>query len=719
MNVRNLTLAIVMLITSSVAFASTSDYNINMQVFPANAYENIPVLIAGYITIDDWGKIVPASELNVRIQKSSEVVMKINYDELHYTNDIGKSDKLVDGFFYKKVTLSPGTYYVAVFLGDEQVSNYKLLTVKEGNSNLTLNGLGFTEKEGPSFELNYSGLLSNPSAKVEIYGRKNFDSPASFSYALTNGVVRHVLGIDGFSLSDYAGEDEVYGLIVYAQAGDEAAEPFLVVRNTGVKSSAYGCELSADEASVKKGAVQKIPVKVRNTGSLLTEFTFSFGGSLGDYASAESVDIAPGDEKTVYVQLDVPRDYVPASGILTINASGDGNYLATADINVKLAQPDPVHNVTVEGIHFSKDSYFNDEDVRGLISLRNSGDYTEKVNVRYYFEGGKVYKDEEVLMAGETSDVTFILPAKESASLHVEVSNDYLTYASKFNVNVVPKSYDFSFYATETSAIVQDKPTYKDSLVIKNKGNVEDLFVIRPVDYDNCDFNKSGSNSLALTLKPGESATVNVTISIPKNKDALNVTFSACSQIGNKCREDKVNVNIFNIPHSEKKARPSIVNISRQEEDGEDVFVFDITNNNLVSKSYKLNYSTDADVNVTIYPESFKEGYVIQPGEQASVYLYASSADSCNITYSITEGDELLANGTLTIESRGPQGLTGFAVAAGSVLGVAGLVILVLFIYFYFIRKPPEGGDDEFKPVEVKKADLSKPNVKNESQKYW
>ncbi len=709
---------LIALIMIGLANASYKDYNVNLKILPGEAYENTNVMLFGYITISDWGKIIPVSDLKIRVQQSSNVIMELNAQDLHYTNDINKPDKLVDGFFYKKISLPAGSYLVAVFLGDEQVSSYQVLKIKSGESNLTLKSLGFTESDGPSFELNYTGLLTNPNVDVSFYGRKNIDSPETTTYSLTNNVAKQILTNNDFSLSNYVDDEQVYGLVVYATAGTEAAEPYVILRNTGIKTSAYNGTMSVTCESVKKGTNTTIPLSITNTGSLLTNYSIELSGSLSDYATIiNSVEVMPSETTNQAIELSIPRKYVQMSGDLTITIKAEGNVVAAKTLNIELTPADPTHSIIVEGVHFSQESYFKGDNVRGYITLKNDGDFTEELNLEYYFENGNVYKNNDIKVeAGKTKNVTFILPTEDNeSSFYVSVSNDVLNYANEFEIPIVEKDYSFRFYLTKHELISKNSPNENVELVLENAGNVEDLYILKSDDYQNYVLTNK-----TVILKPGETARINATISIPVNKDSLNVTFSACSQIGSICSNDEIKISIFNV-EEEQTAKPStvIVEPSKGEDDNEMIYTFEITNNNLISKKYKLNYESDGNVSFSVYPEDYDKEFIIQPGETITAYLYANGKES-NITYSVIEDGIALTNETVELTaSQELKGLTGFAVAAGSVLGIAGLIVLVLFIYFYFIRQPPEGGDDEFKPVEVKKADLTKPNVKNENSKYW
>jgi|GEM_PF-2937960 len=704
----------------SVASAGYEDYVIDWQILPGQAYENTDVLVFGYINVDDLGMIVPVDDFELRIMEGSTIkkTVKLTDSAMTYVNDYNDSDILAGGFFATKVDgLSAGTYSAIISLEGNDV-DHQTFQVLEGESNFSVNLVALTTNNGPIMELDYTGELTPVNVELFLYGRKNFETPEQVDVGgVQKDVIFNVPEIDTFDLDDYVDDDEVFGFVVYGvTSNDNPSEPEIIVSRTGTKSIIYDVEAGLETADLKKGAVERLDLSLENNGSLLTDYVIELNGSLSAYANVtDLVSLMPGESVDLEVVVELPRTHVQRKGNLTLTIKADGVIVDALTYEMDLLDADPVHSLSVENVTFDDEFYFRGDHVKGNITLVNDGDYTETVTVEYYFEGESHVKTTDVtLNPGVSRSVPIFVSAGDESTLIVTAINDYLDYAESFEANIVAKDYSFSFYLDENNMISQDSLTEEVSLVIENTGNVENIFMITS------DYLYYELTNRSVRLGSGAQAIVNATINIPQNEDELNVTFIVCSG-KDDCLEDLLNVDIFRtgggLSESDSVVNVTDLSLTGDTEEGV-IFTFDVTNNKLIAKSYELEYETEGDITFDFYPDS---EFTVQPGETVKVYMYATPSvnGDYDITYTITEEGAELASGSLElIASSGVEGLTGFAVAAGSVLGIAGLVVLVLFIYFYFIRQPPEGEDD-FKPVEVKKADLTKPSVKNENNKYW
>jgi len=707
----------------SVASAAYDDYDIDVQILPGTIYENNKVLIAGYITIEDWGDIISVDSFEMKVIEGSTLkkLLTLSDTAMTYVNDANDTTLLVDGFFYTEISgLDAGSYVVKILLNGNEVK-IKRFTVLDGETNLTLNFDGFTLTDGPYYSLEYdnAGIVTGD---VYFYGRNNFDSPATIRHTgiAGNSSPFEAPEMTGFSLDTYADEDEVFGFIIVANVTDGALENSfsdakVVVNNRGFKDSTYSAYLSVNSKDLKKGTNDTLSMILTNNGSLLSNYVVELSGSLSSYASITSpIELQPEASKSDSISINLPRNHVSTTGDLTVTVKVNGQVIAEQVLNINLLAADPVHSISADSIQFSKSSYFKGENVIGTITLVNDGDYTETVLVEYYFQNEDHTKEYVELSPGTSQNFTIIAPAADVSTLVVSVTNDYITYTTSSNANIVTKNYDFNFYLDDADVISQDASTETVGLVIENKGNVEDLFVILS-DYANHELSDNG-----VEIDSSDSTTVTATVNIPVNEDSLNVTFTVCSRIGNKCINDSLLITIFKTEGGLTES-DSVVNITEPSLSGAVseglIYTFDVTNNKLVSKNYQLEYEANSTIDFSVYPGV---NFTVQPGETMKVFMHATPAvgGDYEINYTVTESGAVFANGTLSLAAgTSLDNLTGLAVAAGSALGVVGLIVLVLFIYFYFIRRPPEG-EDEFRPVEVKKADLTKPNVKNEKQ-YW
>ncbi len=707
-----------------VAKADYSDYNVDMKVLSLNSYENTPVVVFGYITINDWSKTVPVDTLRLRIQKGDEIVKDLSFNELNYVNDIDNNNYLVDGFFYTKISdLTPGNYIAILSLGGEDV-NIKRFKVISGTSDLSVKYITFTDTQGPVVELNYAGSSNDHIARIYVYGRNNFNTPGVFDYSLSAGENKIVAASDvgTFNLNDYVNENEVAGLVVYGEEIDSTGavvsttEPYVIIKRTGVKDASPSITVESKNEELKKGESKLINFQVRNNGLLPITLNVQLGGSLKDYASTtiNELTINPSESKSIPVTISIPRKTIESTGNLTISLLSGSELIATNVSLFNLNSADPVHSVIVSEINFTKTLYYNDEKVKGYFVLTNDGDYEEVVNVEYGFEGNETnYVTNIDLMPGESKKFDIIVPAVINSLFKVSVSNDNLSNSKEVSVNVEQRFYSFRFYLSDDHLVAYNELKKNVLLIIENTGNTEDLFVVKS-DYNYYELNDSS----VFLLKPNEEKEINATISVPINETLLTINYTVCSQNGAECKNNTLVMTIFNTDNYEESS--SEVNVSESiMNDNEVVYAFDVKNNNKLAKTYNLVYSTnDSSLRLSAYPS---DTFVLQPGESYTVYLHANSDEDLTgkeINYAIKENGKELINNTLIISPKKTSTLTGFAVAVGSVLGVAGLVVIILFIYFYFIKQPPQGGDEEFKPVEVKKADLTKPNVKNEA-KYW
>lgn len=713
---------VLLLTLLSIASASYVDYSVDMKVLPVDAYENTNVLVFGYLSIDDLGAVVSPSALSMKVFKGSTVKYSYDYTQLNYYSDYDDSTNLLSGFFYKEISgLTDGKYTVILYI-DGEPKSAKIINVLDGESNLTLNLQGVAQGVDsirPIISVDYNGTSAVVDASINFYGRSNFDEPLVIDVTgLTDETYYVSESLTLFDVDDFAGEDEVFGFVVFVNTSDnEYSQPSIIVKRTGLKSLDRSGELIVNASSLKKGVVSTIPFTLENNGTILSDYSFELSGSLSDYAVYDgNIQVLPDEIVDASIIVSVPRKCELSNGDLTVIVTAAGVVVANQTLSFNLTAADKVHSVIVDDIVMTKDYYFADEPIRGVILLSNDGDYTETFTVDYGFSNDELYRETVTLIAGAQKNVTLIAEAPESDSsdLIINLNNDAFELNESISVAVMDKDYSFRFYLDEAELISIDSMTENATLFVENTGNIRNAFIITTIgDVELAD------NSFVLNA--GEIKEINAVINIPFNVESLNITFIGCSTRDDSCRQDGLLIDVFKTIDNSVDS-DSIVNISETSlaagiNEGV-IYSFDVTNNKLVARNYELNYSTDANITFSVYPSV---EFVIQPGETTKVFLYAtpSEAGNFNVSYVINEGGLSLANGTLNlVAGTGLEGLTGFAVAAGSVLGIAGLVVLVLFIYFYFIRQPPSG-DDEFKPVEVKKADLTKPGVKNDNNKYW
>ncbi|MBD3312734.1 hypothetical protein GF352_04760 [archaeon] len=717
---------ILSLIMLGAASAGYQDYEVDWMVLPGTIYENTDVTIFGYISIDDLGGILPINNFTLRVMEGSTVKkqLKLTDTALSYVNDYDNDELLLDGFFYTKMSdLDEGVYSAIISIGGEDV-DYQSFEVNSGESNLSANLITITTNNGPVIDLDYTGGTPIVNAELYLYGRENFDNPTVVSASgITNGTTYHVDEVSGFELSDYVDDNQVYGFVVYGVTSDgNPSEPEIIVKNTGFKDIVYDAGASLETKALKKGKAESLSLSIENNGSLLTSYEVGLSGSLSDYASVDDgFELMPGDLVTKSLIIDLPRSHVPLTGNLTVTLTAGGSVVDEQTYFMNLSAADPIHSVSVNSVTFSEDYYFEGEYVKGNISITNDGDYTEYVDVKYYFNNQAVGKTNQVSLArGETKNITIFSQAGSESTLVVTATNGNLDYVESFDVNIVNKDYEFNFYLEDSEIISQNAVTETAELVIENTGNVDDVFLVTS-GYGNVELNNSGKNTISVIVPPEESVVIDAEVNIPSDELMVNSTFTVCSQMGNECSEADLLISIFRSA-DDIQGSESVVNISETSLTGDTeegvIYSFDVTNNRLISKNYEVVYETNATgLEFSVYPGV---NFTVQPGETQKVFLYAtpSEAGDYDINYIIKEEGVELASGDLELNAGSSvDGITGFAVAAGGVLGVAGLVVLVLFIYFYFIRQP-SSTDDDFKPVEVKKADLTKPATKNDD-KYW
>lgn len=721
---------LLLLFGSVLALSDASYYDVNMKVLSGDSFNDSEVLVFGYINLGkaDWGHVLSSDKLSLVIWKGSVRERVYGSSEISYVNDINDSSYLLDGFFFRRVDgLKPGSYNAILYI-DGEPKTPVTFNVLSGKTNLTLNLIGASQGSdslSPIANLDFNNTNPDGTAKtvnvaLNVYGRKNFDSPKVIDCAGVATGVNFNVPVTSFSLGDFADEKTVFGVVVHALASDGTVSvPKVLVMDRGFTSASTDGELIVSAAkTVRKGVNDSLSFIVNNTGSLLGNYDVLLSGSLSAYASISgSVSVMPGLNATGVISVNIPRRYSLSTGDLTVTLVANGVVLDEATVSFSLLPASKVHSVSIANLTFDKVSYFDDELIKPVLSIENDGDYAESVVIEYYLSGSSdvPLRKEVTLPAGVKKDELLPLNAVANpGDLIVSVTGDNLVgvVSESKPVSVVTKDYSFSFYLLKDNVISRNALTEIVSLSIENDGNVDDLYTIT-ADYPNYELaNRS------FVLAPGESVILNATVNVPFNVDAVNMTFSVCSKIGDECVSDLLNIAVFRV--SDVVSSVSSVNVTSEVSGDDLVYSFLVSNNKLVAKSYHLSYNKSSDdISVTVYPGV---DFVIQPGESLVVYMYASAGSAVNdsISYSVSESGALISSGNLLLasESNGSN-LTGFAVAAGGVLGIAGLIVLVLFIYFYFIRQPPVG-DDEFKPVEVKKADLTKqgPSVKNDG-KYW
>ncbi len=730
------------LMVLGIGFAAPIDYNISMKVLPGTAHENNNVTVFGYIELLDWGNANSITDMNLRLVRKGDLDndwSRDNFDdegvrdypssEIEYHNDINDSELLLDGFFYKDLgMLRDGDYVIQLRIDDKMV-DYKRFNVldflTDGSSNLAMD---FIEVAQSSDEIKLLVDLYNNNdssalnVNLSIYGRKNFDNPQQVTGINISPGEKYELpeSNDTYSIDLFADENQVFGLVLFASNLLQNASPAIVVLNTGLSTIAYDGELSITLDSVKKNEETEAELSISNKGLLTATYSILVSGSLSSYVqiSDDSLTLMPGEEVTVTLTLNIPKDY-DGNNDLKIILMHDEIEISSITLNPELITADKEHLIIIKSINYKADQFFPDQNIEGSVTIENAGDYFEefvRIEISY---GGDIIKQQVSMNQGQSKDVGFTLEPQGTVELSVKVITEDISTEMESTIPLVDKVYSFTLVLSEHELISDNQDVETVNLTVENKGNNEDYYTISTSGHDYYTIDPKEN----FLLSPGENETIIINVNIPPDEDEINMSITVNSKLGNESSTEYLLIHVFKtIETTEEKATINVDEESIQAVIDEGViYSITVTNNKLITKTYALDVSSDINGSITVYPS---DGVSVQPGETNNIYIYVTpeSIGDFTISYTVMEDDVDVGSGSLSLsvsELQEEFGLTGYIVAAGGVFGVAGLIVLILFIYFYFIRQPPKKEEDAFKPVEVKKAELGKPKTRNEGEKYW
>ena len=723
------------LMVLGIGFAAPIDYNISsMMVLPGTAYENNNVTVFGYLELLDWSNANSITDMNLRLIRTGDLDndwSRDNFDdeglrdysstEIEYYNDINNSELLLDGFFYKDFgMLKDGDYVIQLRIDDKMV-DYKRFNVLDGSSNLIMDFIDIAQSSDEIkllVDLNNSG--PNPlNVTLSIYGRKNFDNPEQVTGININPGEKYELPENAYDIDDFADENQVFGLVLFASSQLQNASPAKVILSTGLSTIAYDGELSITLDSVKKNEETEAELSISNNGLLTATYSILVSGSLSSYVqvSDDDLNLMPEDEVTVTLTLNIPKDY-DGSNDLKIMLMHDEIEISSITLNPELITADKEHLIIIKSINYKADRFFPDQNIEGSVTIENVGDYLEefvRVEISY---GEDIIKQQVSMNQGQSKDVEFTLEPQDTAKLSIKVIIEDTSTEMESTIPLVDKVYSFTSVLSEHELISDNQDVETVNLTVENTGNNEDYYTISAGGHDY--YTTDLDNFL---LSPGENETIIINVNIPTDEDEINMSITVNSKLGNESSTEYLLIYIFKtIETTEEEATIDVDEESIQAVIDEGViYSITVTNNKLITKTYALDVSSDINGSITVYPS---DGVSVQPGEAPSIYIYVTSESigDFTISYIVMEDDVDVGSGSLSLsvsELQEEFGITGFIVAAGGVFGVAGLIVLILFIYFYFIRQPPKKEEDAFKPVEVKKAELGKPKTRNEGEKYW
>ncbi len=662
----------------TIAKAQYEHYSISFRVFPEEANNN--VLIAGYISLGDYSSVADSNQFYIKVYKDGVLYRTYGIDKINYYNDIDMPSYLTDGFFYVKDTFPAGDYSAIIFIEDEPKTEAKSFIVSGNTSPLTFNVIGVSQTDDTLQPIVVAKSDKDDFIDIYVYGKLNFDNPIRYNNIALYKDTSTTLNLDPISVSDLTSNNNVYGLIIMGKTSEGYTEPYVFVRRTGTRDVGLeNLQFSIINDSLKKGVENKITYQISSNALLPLEFSFNFEGDLGQYASAQNITLLPGQTKEGEIIINLPRKYNGSSDLiihlLTENIEKVYNY------SFNLIEADKIHEVNILNVTFDKDFYYKGDVVNAQIILENTGDYDE--NLWFEVNDGKLLKKWISIQEGEIKSYNITFPAEDE--INISLHNSCINKSATYILNTQERVRDFEAYLTKHEILSNKSSNVYLQLFVENTGNTEDIFVISS-NYSYIKYSDQG-----FLLKPGESKYVNITLFIPENKTKVVVNFTISSQIGNKEINDLLIVNTYHkVVLSSSIPKVSIIKDN-------DVYVFTIENNDTIARTYSLIAPAE------VWPTKL----TLMPGETGNIYVKSSTP----VDYQLAVDNEIVVSDKLS-----ESGITGYAVFIGSAFGVAGLVVLILFIYFYFVRKNSE--DDEFKPIEVKKANLEKrPQAKN--GKYW
>jgi len=328
---------LLLLFGSVLALSDASFYDVNMKVLSGDSFNDSEVLVFGYINLgkEDWGHVLSRDKLSLVIWKGSVRERVYGSNEISYVNDINDSSYLLDGFFFRRVDgLKPGSYNAILYI-DGEPKTPVTFNVLSGKTNLTVNLIGASQGSdslSPIANIDFNntnpdGTVKTVNVALNVYGRKNFDSPKVIDCAGVATGVNFNVPVTSFNLGDFADEKTVFGVVVYGVASDGTVSvPKVLVMDRGFTSASTDGKLivSANKAVIK-GVNDSLSFTINNTGSLLGSYTVLLSGSLSSYASTSgAVSVMPSLNASGVISVNVPRRYALQNGDLIITLVANG-----------------------------------------------------------------------------------------------------------------------------------------------------------------------------------------------------------------------------------------------------------------------------------------------------------------------------------------------------------------------------------------------------------
>ncbi len=432
-----------------------------------------------------WGEWKESSTINIKVLDLNGSMVFEGSPQI--SRDYENMDK--SGIYYTEISLEQGKYIVLVDKGSSSESEVVEVTC---NSKGFFGKILSISEEGSKFKV-YVNIKNNGtpwSGKIKLYYRGG-SIEKQVDLGTGDNLISFVFDNLGISNSLFVlSYPDGYDYKLYKK------------ENAGIGNF----EVYADEIWIRKGETIDYTFEIKNLENYKVTYDIKFNTNLEVDPDEIEITLGPNETKQVNIQIHADREFsdIPYFSILV--DSKEYNF--------------EVHLLGAKGFEVTSnlpDSVLENSIVNGKLTVKNIGDYEEKVDFYYTVnEHTYNYPYEITLEPGEafTYPIYFVVGNKDTTF------EAYINGKKMYSKNIIVKPIIKQFYAyienTELNTYYGEN--VETDLIIQNTGNVKDEFKVLTEG-------NIVANVTKLSLEPNEIGKVKLTLfALKYGKQSFNVT---------------------------------------------------------------------------------------------------------------------------------------------------------------------------------------------------
>lgn len=587
------------------------------------------LVVYGYIN-DCSSENLNPDTLRLELVKDGMVVSKQYVDFLPHD---GNSYAFSSGSFVSDLTAPSalGRYYLRLLCDNTRIGDSVSIEVVSSLNSLYLRAVD-----------NYYDD-SNIYIKSRIQNLFSYPVQVNYSVCAKNCITKSIIlqpyeifytdGISKFTKSSLGIDKGQFPVVVTAEANDSSSSSpyYFLVQYDGYKGNEkyYSTDFIFNDYTTDYGWKKTFYFTVKNTG-LKSWFNVSLKGWLVENGFVNFTEqqfvLNNTESKDIAFELELPVWAVVLNPSIRVIAERNNELILNKTIEVKITSGagDAV-NIDVE---LNKNKFVSGETAGAEVLIYNLGSNAKEIYLRHnvFDQNYESAAPISILPNSHVSrEINFETVGKVgNYSLKVDAVDSTRKVTSVKNFEVIPAVSNFSFYGVHPLlASGTNGSTLNYTLVVKNEGNVNNTF------------NFSVSNLDTTELKPGESKTffINVSVNSSETAGIHEFTVSACSVLFNDCKTVtlKKSVNAF----GDLKA--------------------EILNNSVILYNNMNNDSLFTVTNIYGYSKVFALSPFSSEKIDFSSMKSNMSYGTYNVTFEIFSGETPVYAGEMTFELKQPD----------------------------------------------------------------